>query len=131
MLTNPGGGGLLPRRSGMLIPQRRPPLALGAKLPRDRHILVINHDRSHGVVKNGWDPWIKSAGDTCERATLTQTHTRGPDPGSAAAGRRPLEKERLLPRVAGEPGSTFELDPGFGQPAGAEQKIPLAAGSGA
>ena len=50
---------------------------------------------------------------------------------SAAAGRGPPEQEGLLPLVAAEPGRPLELDPGFGEPAGPEQEIPLGAGRGA
>jgi hypothetical protein len=45
--------------------------------------------------------------------------------------RRSPEKEGLLALVAGEPGRTLELDAGFGQPAGPEQKIPLGHRQGA
>jgi hypothetical protein len=47
---------------------------------------------------------------------------------SAAAGRRPPEKEGLLRRVEAERDRALELDPGFGQPARAER--PFAAGMG-
>jgi hypothetical protein len=50
------------------------------------------------------------------------------DPGqrrSGEAGRGPSEKEGLFALIAGEPGRPLELHPGFGEPAGPEQEIPL------